>query len=424
MVPMITFFRSLGPGLLYAGAAIGVSHLVQSTRAGAEYGFQLIWVIIVANVIKYPFFEIGPRYTVATGKSLLEGYRELGRSAVILYLLITIGSMFIVQAAVTVVTAGLAAHIFRIEIPLWVISSGLLAICGAILAIGRYKLLDRSMRLIILTLTVSTIIAVVSAFSSPAPSPVGPLKQFDWSDAASIAFLIALVGWMPAPIDISIWHSLWTIAKKRQDGHLPSMRDAIRDFHVGYWGTPFLAVCFVSLGALVLYGSGEALSPRAATFAGQLIEMYTKNLGPAFFVIIAIAAFTTMFSTTLTVLDAYARSLRHGLMVLRHGTDPELSAEQDDSRSKHYWLLLAALIVGSLIILVFFLENMRGLVDFATSIAFLTAAVLAYLNLRVMSRPDVPDEHRQGPIARGLGIVGLVFLVLFSFYYVFVEFTS
>ncbi len=34
--------NSLGPGLLWAGAAIGVSHLVQSTRAGAIYGFQLI----------------------------------------------------------------------------------------------------------------------------------------------------------------------------------------------------------------------------------------------------------------------------------------------------------------------------------------------------------------------------------------------
>ncbi len=38
------FISVLGPGLLYAGAAIGVSHLVQSTRAGAEYEFGLIWV--------------------------------------------------------------------------------------------------------------------------------------------------------------------------------------------------------------------------------------------------------------------------------------------------------------------------------------------------------------------------------------------
>ena len=53
---MINIIKKLGPGLLFAGAAIGVSHLVQSTRAGADYGFTLIWALILANIIKYPFF--------------------------------------------------------------------------------------------------------------------------------------------------------------------------------------------------------------------------------------------------------------------------------------------------------------------------------------------------------------------------------
>ena len=52
----------LGPGLLMAGAAIGVSHLVQATRAGADYGYQLIGLVLLVNVLKYPFFEYGHRY--------------------------------------------------------------------------------------------------------------------------------------------------------------------------------------------------------------------------------------------------------------------------------------------------------------------------------------------------------------------------
>ena len=42
--------QKLGPGLLFAGAAIGVSHLVQSTRSGADFGFGLIWTMIVIYV--------------------------------------------------------------------------------------------------------------------------------------------------------------------------------------------------------------------------------------------------------------------------------------------------------------------------------------------------------------------------------------
>ncbi|HOI33480.1 MAG TPA: hypothetical protein PLC47_11975, partial [Bacteroidales bacterium] len=61
---MRRFFQLLGPGLLYAGAAIGVSHLVQSTRAGAEFGFDLMWVLLATNLLKFPFFEVGSRYVL------------------------------------------------------------------------------------------------------------------------------------------------------------------------------------------------------------------------------------------------------------------------------------------------------------------------------------------------------------------------
>ena len=64
--------KKLGPGLLFAGAAIGVSHLVQSTKAGAEFGFGLIWALILSNIFKYPFFLYGPKYAAATGESLLD----------------------------------------------------------------------------------------------------------------------------------------------------------------------------------------------------------------------------------------------------------------------------------------------------------------------------------------------------------------
>ena len=55
---MIKLISKLGPGLLFAGAAIGVSHLVQSTRAGADFGWGLIWALLLVNIFKYPFFSM------------------------------------------------------------------------------------------------------------------------------------------------------------------------------------------------------------------------------------------------------------------------------------------------------------------------------------------------------------------------------
>ena len=95
------FLKTLGPGLLFASTAIGVSHLVQSTRAGATYGYALLWAILIANLLKYPSFEYGSRYANATGESLIDGYGRFGKWALYLYLFITVTPMFIIIAAVS-----------------------------------------------------------------------------------------------------------------------------------------------------------------------------------------------------------------------------------------------------------------------------------------------------------------------------------
>src|SRR5690606_34037936 len=140
-----TWRGALGPGLLMAGAAVGVSHLVQSTRAGADYGLLLIPVVLLACLLKYPFLEFGPRYAAATGEDLLVGYRRLGRWALGLFALVTVGTMFIVLAVVTLVTAGLAGLVLGLDAPVAVISAGILAACVLLLALGNYRGLDLAM---------------------------------------------------------------------------------------------------------------------------------------------------------------------------------------------------------------------------------------------------------------------------------------
>ena len=90
---MLTTLKKLGPGLLFAGAAIGVSHLVQSTRAGADFGFGLVWALVLIHIVKYPFFQFGPRYATATGESLLDGYKKLGKGVLVAYFILNIATV-------------------------------------------------------------------------------------------------------------------------------------------------------------------------------------------------------------------------------------------------------------------------------------------------------------------------------------------
>ena len=136
------FIQTLGPGILFASTAIGVSHLVQSTRAGAEYGFSLILFVVAANLFKYPFFEYGSRYANATNESLIDGYAKIGRPRLWLYFFITIGSMFFVSAAVGAVTSGFLQNLFGVgDWGMWT-TAGLFAFCLILLLVGSYKALD------------------------------------------------------------------------------------------------------------------------------------------------------------------------------------------------------------------------------------------------------------------------------------------
>ena len=402
-------FKKLGPGLLFAGAAIGVSHLVQSTRAGADFGFGLLWALFLVNIIKYPFFQMGPRYASVTGKSLLDGYYKLGKPVLWVYFFLTLGTMFTIQTAVTIVTAGIAVQLFGISNDIAVWSVAITLLCAAILAIGKYRILDKLMKVIIITLTISTLFAVFFAFresvTNQGTGTTTDLIQLLPTDGAAIAFLIAFMGWMPAPLDISIWHSLWTL-EKRDKGE-EAVRNSIFDFNVGYAGAVVLGVCFMTLGALVMYGSGETFSSKGGVFAGQLINMYTASLGTWATVLIGIAAFTTMFSTTLTTLDASPRALEATTRLLGIGF-----------KKKGYLFWLFVLILGTCVILFFLISEMGVLVKLATILSFLTAPFYAVCNYLAFRDKEIPEAYRLSLGMRVLSIVSIIALVGFSIWYV------
>lgn len=404
-----------GPGLLYAGAAVGVSHLVQSTRAGAEFGFQLLWVVIVINLIKYPIFEIGPRYAAATGVTLLDGYRKIGRWAVFTYMALSMSTMFIVMGAISLVTAGLFVQFSGFEIDARIVAVLLLALSVLLLGFGRYTTLDRFMKIIIVLLTISTIIAVVLASIEPTVKIESFKNNFDFSNELNVFFLVALIGWMPAPVDISIWHSVWSISKMKERGGSIDLKSSLNDFKLGYWGTTLLAAGFLSLGALVLYGFGTELAEGSIGFSAQLIGMYTNNIGQWAFPFIALAAFTTMFSTLLTCLDAFPRTLRKSTKLI----STALSARSHHQNLYWFWIITTAF--GTSVILLFFSSSMLSLVDLATTISFVVAPILALLNWKAMNDAIISDALKQPKYLRIAHVVSIGLLTAFSLWFLYTK---
>ena len=414
---MKNFLKTLGPGILFASTAIGVSHLVQSTRAGAGYGFTLLWAIALANILKFPFFEYGSRYANATGTSLIDGYRKIGKWMLYLYAAITVGTMFFVTAAVVAVTAGFMDNLFGITnfldikiLPVLI----LFIVTLGILAIGKFNLLDSLIKVVGIILFVSTVTAFIIALIQGPTAEISTIQVPDIWAAANITFLIALMGWMPTAVDLSTWNSLWTLEKIRQSGYKPSLKETLREFNFGYWVSAFLSICFVTLGAFLVFGTGTDMPNGSASFANKVISLYTSTIGEWSYWIIAASGFSIMFGTSLGLFDGYARTLeRVGELIFLK--------ESDVHQNKWPYLIALGITgVGGFLIIWFYSDNPKGfklLIDIATTLSFLIAPIIAIINYRLVTSKDFPEDARPGLIMHVLSIAGIVFLSGFSLFF-------
>lgn len=402
--------KAIGPGILFAGAAIGGSHLIQSTRAGANYGMDLLWAILLINIFKYPFFEFAHRFTAATGLSIIDGYMKLGKSVVWIFFILNIFTSVITGAAVSLVTAGLLANLLGLQYSISSITIIVLLITIVLLAIGKYSALDTLMKIMVSVLAITTITSVFIAFGSDAALNLKESAKPELWNAAGITFLLALMGWMPAPIEISVWPSLWALERKKQTNYKPKFNEALFDFHLGYITTTIMAVFFLSLGAFVMFGSGEVFSNNGIVFSGQLVSLYTKTIGEWSKIIIASIVFITMFSTTLTVFDAYPRALSASIKKLF-----ENIVIKPNVLNIIFGIGMAFL---GILIVILYTSGLKTLLDFATIISFLVAPVFAIINYRVVTAYFMPVKYRPKLWLRILSWCGIIFLILFSLLFI------
>ena len=309
------FSKTAGPGILFACTAIGVSHLVQSTRASVDFGLMILGFVVLVTLLKYPFFEYGSRYANSTQTSIIDSYKKLGKPALWLYFLLIIASMFFVTGAVGFVTAGFFENLFYIDfLGEWTLII-LFAICISILAIGKYNVLDSLIKIIAIVLLISTVSAFLFALYNGPIDLVDGFELKELWNASGIFFLLALMGWMPT-IDLSSWNSLWTLERMKQTNYKPRLKETLFEFRLAYLITGILAVMFVTLGSFIFFGSGEELPNNNSLFAHNIVTLYTETIGDWSYLIIAASAFTVIFGIIIAVFDGYSRSLQRTIELL------------------------------------------------------------------------------------------------------------
>ena len=396
---------------------------MSSTTAGAQFGFALLGLIVVTNIAKYPFLRVGTRFTAVTGMSLLEGFQQRNPMYLRLYLLVTLAT-----GTVTIAAVSFIAGVLLRNVPLlsgfnpYGLSMAVLVVSGVILMLGRYRALDRLSKLLVAMLTLLTALAAATLLIR---GPVGDVTS-SWLAAdpspwtlANLGFLIPLMGWMPGPVEMCVWPSLWMFSHAKDTQHTASLAEAEGDFNIGYGISLLTAFLFVTLGAYTMYGSGEGmLSGSTLSFAQKLIRLYTEAMGGWAAWVIIPAAFAAMFSTTITCLDAYPRSIA---AIQRLWTRGDANQAQNGVQTQRFtqWVIVHLLVAvaalmwassGGITVKDFVFGAMTG--------RFLTAPLFAWMAMDTINSSLVPPEHRYGPLMRTLCWLGLVFLSGFSLLFI------
>jgi Mn2+/Fe2+ NRAMP family transporter len=405
-------WQRLGPGILLAATSVGASHLVLSPQAGARFGYQLLWLILASHLFKYPAFEFGPRYAAATGNNLLAGYARVPGPrgwALYLFLFSTVLQGIGVLAGVVNVSGcvlsswfgGLGTEAFSLIV---------IALVVALLFAGGFAWLDNLNKVMITILALATFLAFVPIFPSP-----GSLAKIVIPSIpeGSLVLIAAILGWMPTGIDVSIWHSFWTLEKMKNLGECHDgadlagcrrqLRISLTDMRIGYGLSLITGIMFVTMGAVHLAGRGADL--KGIQFAEALSSAYTIMLGRWMYHVFMLTAFFAMFSTSYTVIDGFSRSFSEALATLKK----PLSSDRIRGYTYRGFVIFSSTLA---VVTIFWVGNPVTLVTAVALVSLAVAPVLYGLNLYCVQKHIEEPALRPAKATVVIGWLGTIFMIV------------
>ena len=349
----LAIFAMIGPGIVWAGLAIGGGELVLIPRVGSVYGMMFLWMPLLAIALKYFMLnEIG-RWSIATGTSIFDGLAMIPGPKNWLNWLLLIVSVYLgaVHIGGLVSMVGIIFHnIVQVFTPFaWSII--IMVSFVAMSWTNRYSILEKVLMVVVGLLTVSAVIICLAffpplkelaegfMFQIPSVTPDWAVTNYKISKSPMVEILPAMA-FAGCGAVTSLWYSDWTLAKgfglgKYFDGlentnlDYQNLKNLDRPtvsrikgwirvmFNDCLWGANFLTFLvtfsYVVLAIVILHPIKEA--PGGMKFITTLSQTFTKTLGPWANWLYLAGAFAVIYSTMATIYDGYARTINKLILV-------------------------------------------------------------------------------------------------------------
>lgn len=254
--------RQVGPGLLAAATGVGAGDLVATMVAGARFGTVLLWAAVLGTVLKLALAEGVGRWHLASGTTLLDGWRRLGRWATGFFgVYIVIWGFVYGATAMSAVGLPLNALFGGLDVRYWAMIAG---VAGLVLVwLQRYRSFEKFVSVLVAIKFVSVVSVAVLVAPDLGALASGLVPRLP---EGSTVYVLGLVGGVGGTITMAAY-GYWMMAKGwRGTGWLSVMR---LDNTVGYVMTGIFVIAMLVVGAEILLGQDIASGDTGLLILGD-----------------------------------------------------------------------------------------------------------------------------------------------------------
>ena len=397
--PQTGKWKLIGPGIVAAATGVGAGDLVATLIAGSRFGYALLWAAVIGCIVKIALAEGSARYHLATGSTILDGWRSLGKWTS-WYFGIYIMIWGFVYGATAMSATALPLAVFFPSVPLWAwaVLTGLS--CAAFVAFNRYEAFETVMKVfigIMFFIVIGIAIMVVPNVGEAVKGLIPSVPE------GSAIYTLGLIGGVGGTITMASY-GYWVNAKGWRS---PAWMGVMRlDNRVAYIVTGLFVVAMLIIGAELLYASQIALSTgdRGLLDLDRVLE---ERFGSTMSTLFLIGFFATAVSSVLGVWQGVSMLFADFVRGLKGETGSREGLEKTPAfRFYLFWLTIPPMVL-------LFLGRPFLLVIIYGALGAFFMPFLALTLIWLLNSSRVPKEWRSGWLSNGLlGISALLFIVL------------
>ncbi|MEV4972572.1 Nramp family divalent metal transporter [Streptomyces scopuliridis] len=413
--PRKSSWTYIGPGIVVAATGVGAGDLVATLIAGSKFGYTLMWAAVIGCVVKISLAEATGRWHLATGRTLFEGWRSLGRWTTVYFAVYVLVWGFVYGATAMSSSALPIVALFPDGpgLKTWAVITGLIGL--VFVWFNQYAVFERVMTVLIGVMFVVVMYVAIRVAPDLGASFAGLAPVLP---DGSLLYTLGLIGGVGGTITMAAY-GYWVNAKGwTNTGWMKVMR---LDNRVAYITTGLFVVAMLIIGAELLHSSHIALTKgdRGLIDLGTILE---DRFGGTTAKLFLVGFFATSFSSLIGVWHGVSlmfadfveriRKDRVGVAAAdetRKTTEEVASGERERSVPFRAYLLWLTFPPISLL----FLDEPFGLVVVYGVLGAFFMPFLALTLVWLLNSSRTPKEWRNGILSNVmLSAAGLLFVVL------------